>query len=88
MLASPHGEFELVFAVPPHRLRALHDVAAALAWSPIRLGSVGMGKGLRIGDTPVDTASVRNLFRESSGDIRRYLEALVALGRGIERASA
>jgi thiamine-monophosphate kinase len=82
-LAAPHGEFELVFAVPPSRLLALDAAARALDWQPIPLGSVREGEGLAVGGTSVDGTTVRNLFRESGGDVRRYLASLVSLGRSL-----
>ena len=80
LLASAHGEFELVFGVPPERLDALAAAARALDWRPIPLGDVTEGEGLRVGRAPVDGAKVRNLYAESGGDVRRYVAALVRIG--------
>ncbi len=88
LLASMHGEFELVFGVPPDRLHDLEHVARVLAWQPVPLGQVRDGQGLRVGDVPVDGARVRNLHRECGGEIERYVTALVLLAREIEREAA
>ena len=83
LLAAAHGEFELVFGVPPGRLAVLADVARALDWSPIALGSVRDGEGLYVGDASIDGAKIRNLLRESGGDLQRYVASLVTLGRDL-----
>jgi thiamine monophosphate kinase len=80
-LAAAHGEFELVFAVPPSRLPALAAAARALDWHPLALGYIEEGAGLFVGDTRVDGAAIRNLLRASGGDLPRYLTSLVELGR-------
>ena len=82
VLASAHGEFELVFGVPPARIDDLAAAARALSWRPIAVGEVGAGEGLRVGKRPVDGAKLRNLFVESGGDVHRYLADLVRLGNG------
>lgn len=74
-LAAIHGEFELVFGVPPSKLDAL----AALDWDPIPLGRVTAGEGLRVGSTSIDGAKVRNLYEACDHDVHRYLGALVTL---------
>ena len=83
LLASAHGEFELVFGVPPERLDALAAAARALDWRPVPLGNVNEGEGLRVGRASVDGAKVRNLYAESGGDVRRYVASLVRLGRAL-----
>jgi thiamine-monophosphate kinase len=87
-LAAAHGEFELVFAVPPSRLPALAAAARSLDWQPLSLGSVEEGAGLFVGDARVDGAAIRNLLRASGGDLRRYLTSLVELGRALTSVSA
>jgi thiamine-monophosphate kinase len=80
LLASAHGEFELVFGVPADRLDALAAAARALDWRPVPLGDVIEGEGLRVGRAPVDGARIRNLYAESGGDVRRYVASLVRMG--------
>ena len=79
LLAGQHGEFELVFAVPPSRLDDLTRAAAAIGWSPIEIGRVEQGSGLFVLDTAIDGAWVRNLFDESRGDVGVYLRALCSV---------
>ena len=83
LLASVHGEFELVFGVPPDRIDALEAAARALDWRPVALGQVREGEGLRVGRAPVDGAKVRNLYGESGGDVQRYVASLVRLGHAL-----
>jgi thiamine-monophosphate kinase len=78
-VASYHGEFELVFAVPPDRLDRLDGVRATLGVEPLRVGTAFAGEGLYIGDTPVDGARVRNLFDDVGGDPLAYVTALIGM---------
>lgn len=80
LLASVHGEFELVFGVAPDREAALEAAARALEWRPVPLGRAREGEGLRVGRAPVDGAKIRNLYGESGGDVHRYVASLVRLG--------
>ena len=75
-LAGHHGEFELVFAVPPGRRDALEEAAARLVWRPLLLGHVEAGSGLYVGGRTVDGARVRNLLEDVGGDPREYIRAL------------
>lgn len=81
--AGPHGEFELLFTVPPDRDDALHRAARAIGWDPIRLGDVTATPGLAVvsGDSTrtIDSAAVRNLFAACGTDIERYVKELGAL---------
>jgi len=83
VLAALHGEFELVFAVPPERISALEGVARALEWKPVAIGAVTRGQGIAVGSTPIDGAMIRNLFHECDGDVARYLAALVEVGHDL-----
>jgi thiamine-monophosphate kinase len=78
-LASHHGEFELVFAVPPERLDRLDGLRVILGAEPLRIGTAFSGAGLRIGDTPIDGAKIRNLFDEVGGDPLAYATALIGM---------
>jgi thiamine-monophosphate kinase len=79
-LAAEHGEYQLVFGVPPDRLRELETRAHAISWRPTFLGRVEPGVGLFMGGTPIDGAFVRNLRANSAGDFPAYVRALCALG--------
>ena len=78
-VASCHGEFELVFAVPPDRLDQLDGVRAALGAEPLRIGTAYAGDGICIGDTPIDGAKIRNLLDDVGGDPRAYVTALIGM---------
>jgi thiamine-monophosphate kinase len=81
MLAGPHGEFELLFTVPPDRCGDLDDAAGAIDWAPIELGTVTAERPCWLRDgtewLEFDTARIRNLFTEVSGDPQRYLQELL-----------
>jgi thiamine-monophosphate kinase len=78
--AGPHGEFELVFTVPPDRRLALDAAADTIGWHPVRLGTVTAEPGLAVagttGERTLDTTAIRNLFAECGGDVGRYVAAL------------
>jgi len=76
-LASYHGEFELVFTVPPARVRLLEERVRTLGWSPISVGVVESTPGVRFGDIDVDTAQLRNSLETSGGDVAAYVQALL-----------
>ena len=76
-LASYHGEFELVFTVPPARVTALEERAQAAGWAPIPVGVVERESGVRFGDVEVDAARLRNALETSGGDIAAYLRTLL-----------
>jgi thiamine-monophosphate kinase len=81
MLAGPHGEFELLFTVPPERCGELHDAAAEIGWTPLELGRMTAEPGCRIRDGAewlvFDTCRIRNLFGEVGGDPARYSRELL-----------
>jgi thiamine-monophosphate kinase len=79
-LAGPHGEFELVFAVPAARVGPMRDAADANGWAPIELGRVtGEAGVVRPGPDcePIDTTWVRNLYQEVAGNPAAYLSELL-----------
>lgn len=83
-LAGPHGEFELVFAVPEARLPDLRAVARRLGWEPLRLGVLDSGQGVRAPgeegkEGALPAARVRDLLEECGGDPAVYLARLRTL---------
>ncbi len=87
MLAGPHGEFELLFAVPEERHDELKDAAASLAWKPLQIGVVTADPRLTIPiddrRVAVDAARVRNLFLERDGEVRRYIDGLLEMATAL-----
>jgi thiamine-monophosphate kinase len=78
-LASYHGEFELVFTVPPTRTALLEVHARTLGWTPIQVGIVESSPGVRFGEQEIDTAGLRNALELSGGDVHRYLQTLIGI---------
>jgi thiamine-monophosphate kinase len=82
-LAGPHGEFELVFTVPPQRVDALMAEASVHEWKPQMMGRVVERPGvwLRLNEelTAIDTGRIRNLFVECNSDIDEYFKGLLLM---------
>lgn len=78
-LASYHGEFELVFTVPPERIARFEELARRQNWMPMKVGVVEPKPGVRFADVEVDTARLRNAFEQSGGDVSAYLKTLLAV---------
>lgn len=76
-LASYHGEFELVFTVPPAQVGLLEERARTLGWAPIPVGVVEHAPGVRFDDIEVDAARLRNALEASGGDVAAYLRTLL-----------
>jgi thiamine-monophosphate kinase len=78
-LASYHGEFELVFTVPPARIELLEARARSMDWAPIDVGVVQAEPGIRFGDADIDAARLRNALERSGGDVRAYVQTLLSV---------
>jgi thiamine-monophosphate kinase len=81
-LASIHGEFELVFTVPPDREPALDNAARVLGWTPVRVGTVREGSGVYVGDVALDSTFLRNLLDDMHGDLAAYASHLLSYSPG------
>jgi thiamine-monophosphate kinase len=93
LLAGPHGEFELLFTVPPERRAAFESAAAAAGgWKPLRLGVVTAQAEVCLpwagSSVPVDTARVRNLFASVGGNVPAYVRGLLEIDASMRPASA
>lgn len=84
-LASPHGEFELLFSASPESVQEVSDalrecgaeccqIACATSTPGILIPGLGML-------APDDTAAIRNLEIPSTGGISSYLRSLLDIGR-------
>jgi thiamine-monophosphate kinase len=64
LMAGPHGEFELVFTVPIHKIASMREAAEHAGWEPVCLGVVSQTPGIELAGhgrlTPDDLASIRN----------------------------
>ena len=86
MLAGPHGEFELAFALPGSAVDAFVEDASAWSEAPVRVGTVlneaGVALSLPSGRrAEIDMAPVRNLLQTSVDDPDAYRSELRKLGR-------
>jgi len=80
LLAGQHGDFELVFTVPPTREEELHEAGAACGFYPLRIGRVVahpevslIADGRRIA---VDTVWLRDLAFCAGSDPSEYIAAV------------
>lgn len=78
-LAAHHGEFELVFGVPPDQVTRFGAAARAIGWTPLLIGRAESGRGLWAGNEQIDGAWVRNLLHECRGDFAGYVRALCSV---------
>ncbi len=91
MLAGPHGEFELIWTVPPARVAAFLEHARSHQWTPLPIGVATPGPGITLSRNgrrvTLDTAAVRNLFLEVGGDVPRFIEGLLRIDRALGGAA-
>lgn len=86
MAAGPHGEFKLLFTVPPEKLKGFHGAVEREGLAPFRLGTVQERVAVSVA-TPagtvvdVDVARLRNLLYEVDGDWERYVREFVEAGK-------
>ncbi len=87
-LAGPHGEFELLFTVPPSTRPLFIMTAAESGWEPIEIGEVVTEPNVTLRvqgeDRELDTTTIRNLFGKVGGSIERYIAELLCLAHGAE----
>jgi thiamine-monophosphate kinase len=80
MLAGHHGEFELIFTIPPKHIDPFLNYANGQNWMPFRIGKViekPTVKFLLNGKLEgIDTGRIRNLFIEVEGNIDAYIKGL------------
>ncbi len=84
LLAGPHGEFELLLAVPEEAVPAFRRGLGALGLAPLDLGVFRPGEAsVRISwaEVAVDPARVRDLHRGAAADPRGFPAALFRSAR-------
>ncbi len=86
MLAGPHGEFELVFTVPPDRMIAFNERAEKEDLNPLRIGEVQQRSQLTLllpssKRAEIDMSVLRNLLQDVGGDLKKYMTEFLACGR-------
>jgi thiamine-monophosphate kinase len=88
LLGGQHGEFELLFTVPPRMERDLMLRADTGGWRPLRLGIVLEEEVIRLPlngrFVRMDTARLRNCAFRMSGNVRQYLNDLLAIDEEIQ----
>ncbi len=83
LLAGFHGEFELLFTVPPSKEQELYVRAEASGWQPVKLGSVLVEEVVRMPYNGryvrIDTARIRNCAYRLTGDVRPYYNEMLKI---------
>lgn len=86
-LAGCHGEFELLFTLPPRAEALFLSRARRIGVRPLLIGRVRRGRGVTLplaGRTVrLDTTRLRNRAFRAADDVPGYLEDLVAYAREI-----
>ncbi|MCK4679958.1 hypothetical protein KAT82_02440, partial [bacterium] len=86
MAAGPHGEFRLLFTVPPEKVNGFLGAVQREGLSPISVGTVREKRAVSMvtaaGSTvDVDVAHLRNLYYEVDGDMERFVREFVEAGK-------
>ena len=81
-LAGPHGEFELVFTIPPQNEQDFLAEANKIGWNPIRVGTCTQKKGCAIRTMDgtyqqLNPCQIANAYVESGGDPQAFLTQLL-----------
>jgi len=87
-LAAVHGEFELCFTMSRDNEKSFLREAVKAGWTPILLGEIAEGEGVRIRSrgrlVPVDTASIRNFSEIAGSDPKSYINKLLEIAQKVE----
>lgn len=82
LMAGCHGEFELVFTVPPAMRNPLLIKASSIGWKPVEIGRITGRPGVRLPVDgivhDVDVSAIRNLSFRREGGVDEYIESLLS----------
>jgi len=88
-LAGQHGEFELLFTIPPRRVESLLAVAETMQWQPLLIGRAIPKTEIRLPlhdrIYTIDTTAVRNFA--SFRNIEQYVDALVQYDKELQEGA-
>jgi thiamine-monophosphate kinase len=89
LLAGEHGEFELMFTIPPDRLPGLERIASDLDWQPVQIGRIIERQELMIplygNAVSLDHAAIRNASSGMNGGTRKYIKTLTGFDEKIRK---
>jgi thiamine-monophosphate kinase len=86
MAGGPHGEFRLLFTVPPDRVARFLAATQREGLAPVSLGTVQSKKAVSM-STPdgamvdVDVARLRNLLYDTGDDMERFVREFMEVGK-------
>ena len=83
-LAGPHGEFELLFTVPPQNEKKLLEEAQKINWQPLRIGVCTAEQCCTIKTLdgiyqPIEPYTIANVYTEFGGNPSIFLSQLLKL---------
>jgi thiamine-monophosphate kinase len=82
-LAGPHGEYELIFSVPPGNVSAFLTTASDEGLATLELGLARAEPGLQLsredGGAWLEAAGMRNLSSEAGLDVQQHVARLLEL---------
>ena len=85
LLAGEHGEFELLFTIPPKVEKEFLKSAEKENWIPVKLGKVIAEPEIQIDiykkTVNFNSQKIRNLPFEYRGDIKEYLKSMLIYDR-------
>ncbi len=80
-LAGPHGEFELIFTIPPSHLEDFLEKAKSISWQPLKIGKVLGEQKFTLPNQEkiieIDPFLIANLFSECESNVELYLRELL-----------
>lgn len=81
-LAGPHGEFELLFTLPPENESEFLKAAANIQWTPLKIGVCTADEQCTLtqpdgASRMVSPAAIANAFPEAGGDPKVFLQKLL-----------
>ncbi len=92
LLAGHHGEFELLFTVPPAKEQLLKSMASEAGWRPLCLGRVIAEERINLHlygrPTDLDTCTIRNLAASCANDIEQYIQELCSIDNQLKKGAS
>lgn len=80
-LAGPHGEYELIFTIPPEKEFLFLRHATGIGWKPLKIGFATASEScmlrLPTGTWQLDPCQIANQYEASNGDPRTLLMNLI-----------
>ena len=90
LLAGQHGEFELIFTIPPKDDQKFKKAAKSIKWNPQFLGVVISEPQIKIPlykkKININTRGIRNLSISNKSEIKNYIETLIQMDKNLQKS--